>query len=391
MGNERFNQIQSLQEQGGEDAIKKLQEIQTEAELGFEGDVEKAAADAIEAINNAGKATTEGIENEAQNTANKAESMGGTTQEVNEVSGPIENEVSGAVETGNEEVVSVNTSKDAEVDGEHQLESKKQEKFNQFQKWFDEESKKKSENPESLVNRISKSSEGYKEILNEQINNLSTSSSDYNLKNKFNTTREELELSLPELYQKGVLSEDRYAYYIKMQSLDGNNLQIQKLNQFVENTPSEVLNKLRSKDQNLKSLLDNWNESISKEIGKELGNKTELNSGTETFREPEKLLNLVSSAARFQNKDKVKETVAKVVDAYLTSSSNLGKIRSKQDTFPVLENLCQAGFSDQALKIAEKGITQGSLGYSAIFQLKQKGYISEVQAKDLLEKVGKLN
>jgi len=107
MSAEKLSQIKSLQEQGGEEAIKKLQEIKEEAEVSFEGEVEGAAIKAIEEITGAGKDTTESMQAEVQATTNSAENMDGVKQEVKEISEPIQNEANAVVEEGKKEVEEV--------------------------------------------------------------------------------------------------------------------------------------------------------------------------------------------------------------------------------------------------------------------------------------------
>ena len=367
--------------------VQGLEEMMTEAEGGYDLETAELVKQALDRVNGVSE-KIDTAEKISEATEKRVEDLGGSKEIVEERLGENTAKMEELKEDTQEKV--------KEVDGVENNESEeakqnKQKKFEQFEQWFKNDFEKEQENPDKLVNKISKSAKEYKDVLNEQMSSLGYRSFNQNLKEKFNTTPQELEATLPDLYKKGLISKEKYAYYIMHESLNGNNLNILKLNSLVENASPDILEELQNNDQNLTSMLGSWHTSISNEIKKELNNKVPSNSGQEIFREPEKLLSLVSNAARFENKESIQEIVDKVVDEYLTSGSNLYRLKSNTgDTYPVLKNLCEAGFTDQAIKIMEKSLGKG-MPTRPIFELKEKGFLSEEQAKGIFDRAGKLD
>lgn len=367
--------------------IKGLEEAMTEAEGSYDMETAELVKQALDRVNGVSE-KIDTAEEIPEATEKRVEDLGGSKEIVEEKLGENTDKMEELKEDTQEKVNEVES---GESNDSEEVKQNKQKKFEQFEQWFKSDFEKEQENPDKLVNKISKSAEEYKDVLNEQMSSLGYGSFNQSLKEKFNTTPQELESALPELYKKGLISKEKYAYYIMHESLNGNNLNILKLNSLVENTSPDILDELQNNDQNLTSMLGSWHSSISNEIKKELNNKAPSNSGTEMFREPEKLLSLVSNAARFENKESVQEIVEKVVDEYLTSGSNINRLKSKTgDTFPVLENLCDAGFTDQAIKIMEKSLGKG-MPTKPIFELMKKGFITEEQAKGIMDRAGKLD
>jgi hypothetical protein len=288
--------------------VQGLEEMMTEAEGGYDLETAELVKQALDRVNGVSE-KIDTAEKISEATEKRVEDLGGSKEIVEERLGENTAKMEELKEDTQEKV--------KEVDGVENNESEeakqnKQKKFEQFEQWFKNDFEKEQENPDKLVNKISKSAKEYKDVLNEQMSSLGYRSFNQNLKEKFNTTPQELEATLPDLYKKGLISKEKYAYYIMHESLNGNNLNILKLNSLVENASPDILEELQNNDQNLISMLGSWHTSISNEIKKELNNKVPSNSGQEIFREPEKLLSLVSNAARFENKESIQE-IAEVI------------------------------------------------------------------------------
>ena len=128
-------------------------------------------------------------------------------------------------------------------------------------------------------------------------------------------------------------------------------------------------------------VLDDWYTGSQEEIAKEKVSQR---------RDDAKMLGLISNAGRFSAKEEMPGVATETVDGYLKNGYNIGRLRQEDGSYPVLENLCRSGFSDQAERILQKGLSSGLVYSDTIFEYTKKGYITPEKAKAILDKAGRL-
>ena len=269
----------------------------------------------------------------------------------------------------------------------------KQEKFNEIQIRFTENQQKKTEDPNSPVNKISSFVEDTtSKIKKEQFKMMLDHSGEQNFDGQIrplNVTPQQLEDSLPDLYKKGIITKSDYTGYIINKSYAGHNrVQTPEFNNIVESIPKDIVNELKQ-DYMLSPELTKWQTTISQEIDNEVKKTRKNNDGSETFEEPEKILRLSSNLSRFADKDKLAPTITSVTDQYLQGGYNISRLM-KGNQCPVIENLFESGFNDQAEKLLQKALSRVDGGIELVMDYQKKGYITAEQAKDILDKGGSL-
>jgi hypothetical protein len=385
--------------------------------LGYE-DVATKARESIQKINEASAA----IETISAAEATNVENLGGTTQELSVRTGEVDQKIENVKKDATQEIESLKAESEgnqsneslpqsvsetaleqktemqpegaqgiapqseAEKSAQEAMEAQKQKKFESFKNWRAGDVETEKNNPDNPINKVLKAAEENKEIMKDVLSSTGYNTFDSLIKNKLNLTPEQLDAAMPDLYEKGLVPIESYRYYLNMKSLNGNSVNLPKVNQMVEIMPKELVMKL-TEDKMSENILNAWQDGVSNEIAKELKKEDEW---TKSYENPLKLITLVANAARFEDKASIEATVDKVVEAYTNNNPNFGQLQNRQDgSFPVLENLCEAGFTEQALKIMEKGLGKG-LPTKPIWELHEKGYISEEQVKELFNKNGML-
>lgn len=260
---------------------------------------------------------------------------------------------------------------------------RKQKAFDKLRAQYDKDLEEKANDPENPLNKISAALIKDKEAFSKIVSGAGYGNLDRYTVRYAGVQQDSLEKALPNMLDKGMISPEEYASYLAMTSYEGNgnSLNMPRLNRLIAETPVRILYELIADRNSFEIILDEWYKKTQTEIKKEKGLPRS---------DAEKVLKLVSSVERFSEKEEASEYVSSAVDTYMKSYSNISRLGQEDGSYPVLENLYEAGFSDQADKILEKGFSDGSIHRGAILEYQKKGYITEQKAKDMYEKRGLL-
>lgn len=260
----------------------------------------------------------------------------------------------------------------------------KTKKFTELQTRFDQMIEKKATDPENPVNKVSLAIATDKEVLGKVARSMGT---DGAKTSRLGITQAQLERALPDLLEKGLMSSEDYGIYISLSAyiqtgIKSSKPDMPRLNKLMEMTPIKVLDKAAGESPRLGNVLDDWYAASQEEIAKEKASPRKSD---------EKILTLVSNAGRFSPKEELATLVPETVDGYLKSNSNIVRLRQEDGTYPVIGNLYEIGFADQAERILEKGLSNGSISPNTILEYQKKGYIASEKGKAMLDKAGFLS
>ena len=250
-----------------------------------------------------------------------------------------------------------------------------------------------AKNPNSLFSLTNKlkefaerSPEGIKAIA--ESSDFNETFSFLSIGQKIRMDRQQLDAVLPELYKAGLVDERSYGKYISTVSdMDG----FEGVNRTIERTPLDVASKVKESGIG-EFAMRNWLEKATEEITREQKKLDETASAPEdgTSERPARLLELCANAMRFMDDDQrenTKEAFSKAIDDYKTKRYRIEELRDRTtNKYPALENLCQAGYSEQVLDI----IGGAKYNPDLVLEFFQKGYFSEEQAQKLFKEAGLL-
>lgn len=379
-------------EAGGD--VKGLEAAKEEAGLSFDGNIERLASEAIARLSESATAAQESHKLSSSQVS-RVEEMNGSIASVE----ANERETNAKIE----QVQAETAAQIAEVKGESTstverppvpplpeknvetgvvnsgeiIEDPKQKAFDEMRARFDEDAEKKTADPENPANKLSGvTDKTMKEVL---IRSIQYGGKDIS---RFGVDQKQLEAALPDLYKKGVIDARTYSNYILANAYERNSLRIPEITQMFEGIPLNVINEIEGSNSQMGGVIDEWHEKTFAEI------KTEQASPR---RDDGKILNLLSNAGRFSQKEEVAGMVTETVNAYLKGGYNISRLRIEGGMYPAtIGNLYEMGFPDEANRILEKGLSGGAIYSNDIFEYQKKGYITEEQAKAMLDKAGRL-
>lgn len=307
-----------------------------------------------------------------------------------EVAG-IENQKQGVITSGTKEIEKVKNENSEEkketavVDEEPvaSLETveddPKQKAFNEIQARLNSDIEKKTNDPENPLNKVINASKdnNFKLYFNGGFNN----SGDLR---RLGIEQTQIDDSAQSLLDKGIINEKELTNYLLSRTLlEGRNTNVNMpvFTKLIGGIPAQIVDKMAYENSMFGEALDKYYETTQAEIKKEK-ESPRSDSG--------KLVNLLSNIGRFAPKEEMAEVLPGAVEQYLKGGYNISRLRQDNGSYPVIENLYEAGFSDQAEKILEKGFSSGSINVETILEYQKKGYITEQKAKDMYEKKGLL-
>jgi tetratricopeptide (TPR) repeat protein len=148
------------------------------------------------------------------------------------------------------------------------------------------------------------------------------------------------------------------------------------LDDIMQNTPADVLKKMMETDTVFAQRIGQMQEVYGAEIGK-LVQKTQ---DPRMIYAPDvvQALNYMGSAGKLMDKQAIEKPVQDMVSKLLESNA-------PGSSFQALNyaNLCEAGFTDEAIQLLNKAIEKRSIGGFQIMKLKEAGLLNEEQIKDL--------
>ncbi len=263
----------------------------------------------------------------------------------------------------------------------------KTEKYNKFRDQVMMEIKKKAESPENPVNKLDK--EVAKRLC------IEAGESDFEQRLKQSGLDEEKFLAImPDLYKKGTVSPDDYANYIAGQAWKGNNLNFEKISSIIENTPAEIMINSFQANGFLKNALNTWWQKSDEKIKGYLADTKTQNNGDVRIANPEAALKLAASMYRFTDKgEATKKEMKTIAEDYVKSYLNYNRLASKVGSgrdLMAVENLFEGGFAGEASMILKKAIEKQAVSGDYVVELQEKGYLTNDQARDLLDTPGML-
>jgi hypothetical protein len=269
------------------------------------------------------------------------------------------------------------------------IEDPKQKAFKEQQARFSEEAEKKAADLENPVNKISAAfaKDGF-------IGRELRSGFDSNIARKLGVEQIQLDEALPELLVKGVITEKEVSSYIVSSTLEGRNgLNMARFTKLAETIPAQVMAKMVNADGMLGDAFDKWYNATRSEIDKELTAKRPINDGRIMLDNPDKIIKAISNAGRFANEGELDAAMKDAMESYkiLPSSIKFRQEAEGQYKYPVLENLFDAGYSNQAEEILQDGLSKREISSQVVLEYQKKGYITEERAKAMLDSAGQLS
>ncbi len=201
---------------------------------------------------------------------------------------------------------------------------------------------------------------------------------------------------LPDLYKKGKVTSENYAQYILMNALVGNSINVKKVNHIIENTPTEIIMSAAQGNAMLGGVLTNWRRQVSEEVKTRLGNKRPV-AGVPRVDTPEIALKLAANIGRFvdaghfPDKEIIQAGTKTIVEDFTKSYRGYNSLAVRvgnMNHFPAIENLYRAGFAEEALTLIKNSLEEGAMSPYYVTEMQIKGYLSEDQARDILDESG---
>lgn len=247
---------------------------------------------------------------------------------------------------------------------------------------FNKDEEFRLNNPESLVNKLVSADKTSLSRLQRYMKSGLDRDTQQELY-KLHIDYVEFDKRLPELLEKGLVDESSYANYLFQEAYrggNGNSVDMLRMDELLSDMPIETINKLADSLRQLDDPINDWFKSRLERIDIRLKEKTKLNDGREVVKDPADLLTTVSNVIRFNNDDpELKLALKEAIDSFRISPTGSVLKRS-----PVIENLFQAGFSEEASELVKMGVDKGFISNSSVLEYNKKGYLADDQARKLL-------
>jgi hypothetical protein len=340
--------------------IQGLEELKNTSE----GEIAELAQDAINRLN---KKVTE-----AETTPSYAEEKLGT-EKVNELTKDVDAEIEGLKKDTETEIKGViGEEKDLTPSIENleasDIEKKKESLFKKWEQSY-ESGIRNDEKARKLEDAVKLIQEGNIDLKFQSMDTLTRT---------LGMSKKELFSTLPKLSEKiggDGLKNGTSILVTELFKANQNELYTD-LDEVMQNTPADVLKKMIETDKVFAQRVGQMQEVYGAEIGK-LIQKTQ---DPRMIYAPDvvQALNYMGSAGKLMNKEAIEKPVQDMVSKLLESNAPGGSFQTLN-----YANLCEAGFTDEAIQLLNKAIEKKSIGGFQIMKLKEAGLLNEEQIKDL--------
>lgn len=300
------------------------------------------------------------------------------TQGVDKKIEEVQTDIVKAIEEVKNDKVEVVSS--IEIDNEKSevnIENKNAILLDRWQKDYDMHMKDTFINRKGQVDR--KEEDSLKKFKESKIDSVQWSSLD-SLSGNLKISKKELIQYLPELYKIVPDSESKFYTKTLTSELVNQNEKdrYDSLDIIMQNTSKPTLEKMMQEDSIFGQLVGQMNNVYGNEIGKLIEKTSNPIPAMNSDQDIKNVLNYMASAGRFIEKDSVNEITKEMVQRLI---SNPNSYRQFQDINYV--NLCEAGFTEEALKIISSGIEKGIINKNVPMKLKNEGYLNDEQLGSL--------
>jgi tetratricopeptide (TPR) repeat protein len=340
--------------------IQGLEELKNTSE----GEIAELAQDAINRLNE--KVT------EAETNPSYAEEKLGT-EKVKELTKDVDAEIEGLKKDTETEIKGVMDGEKTEVSNTENFETSDIEKKKEslLKKW--------EQNYESGIRNDEKARklEDVAKLIQEGNIDLKFQSMD-TLTRTLGMSKKELYSTLPKLSNKigGEAVKNGTSILVTELFKANQNELYTNLDDIMQNTPADVLKKMMETDTVFAQRVG----QMQKVYGAEIGKLIQKTQDPRMIYTPDVIqaLNYMGSAGKLMNKEAIEKPVQDMVSKLLESNA-------PSSSFQALNyaNLCEAGFTDEAIQLLHKAIEKRSIGGFQIMKLKEAGLLNEEQTKDL--------
>ncbi len=356
-----------------EENVEALNEMKAEAEAGYDsetlGSVEQALA-RIEAKKaefssaEAGTVVSSSEQTQIQNLGGDEVALAERTKDVDEkikqVSVDAEKQIEEIKNQGSQKTEVI-----VEASAEKNIEEKKDILLERWQQIYDSYKRNddKIQNGEKFIKELKDSG---MEVEIQSFDKLS---------NKFNISKNELFKQMPKVYESASEKDvSKYTNILIHEIIDQKSERDRHdvADKLIQNIPATTLKKLMDNNGFLAEQLREMGNVYGKEVG-ELMKSTE--GAYHSPHDAAKALNYIGSAGKLIEKRHIENAANIMIQRVLEHGVSYGNVN--------FANLCEAGFTDEVLKILSKGIKDMQVGVPTILGLKEKGYLNDEQVKNL--------